>query len=229
MACHSIAAAWFVLTPIGKPVDFLQPISVNADVALLKWGLPKYQKQLLDRTGVDYSKIPAEDFATGLVTFKHPDTGQIAKAQFTSSWMYDKQGLRIFIDALGPDYTLELNSLRSQMEVFVADAAAEAVADAETAVEKATSSRGLIPVQVNELDLYGYVDELVDAYKAFLAGKDALLDWKYGLEITRLCQAAYLSAEKHSTVDLTETSIQKELESYSSLISQGRGAEVLYL
>ena len=228
MACHSIAAGWFALTPLGKPVDYLQPVAVNAETSLLKWGLPKYRKQLLDRMGVDYAKVPAEDFSTGLVTFKHPDTGQIAKTQFTSSWMYDKQGLRIFIDALGPDYTFELNSLRSPMEVFVGDAAAEAVANAESAVEKATASRGLIPIQGNELDLYGYVDELVDAHQAFLAGKDALLNWGYGLEITRLFQAAYMSAEKRCTIDLTDPAVQKELDSYVSLIAQGQGAEVLF-
>ena len=29
-------------------------------------------KRLLDKMGVDYAKTPAEDFATGVVTFKNP-------------------------------------------------------------------------------------------------------------------------------------------------------------
>jgi len=227
MGCHSIAASWFVLTPIGKPVTFLEPVSINAETALLKWGQPKYRQQLLDHTGVDYAKVPAEDFCTGIITFRNPETGQLVKAQFTNSWMYDKQGLRILMEGMGPGYAFEVNSLRSPLEVFISDAAAEAVADAEAALEKATASRGLLAVQPNELDLYGYVDELDDMRNAFLAGKDALLSWEYGLEITKLVQAGYLSAERRQTIDLTDPAIQKELESYTPLIAQGRGAEVL--
>jgi predicted dehydrogenase len=228
MACHSIAASWYVLTPVGKPVTYLEPTAVNADTCLLKWGLPKYRKELLDRMGVDYNKTPAEDFCTGIITFRNPDTDQIVKAQFTNSWMYDKQGLRLCMDGLGPGYAFEMNSLKAPLEVFVGDAAAEAVSDAETAVEKATASRGLIPVHANEVDLYGYVDELADARDAFLAGRDGLLNWEYGLEITKLCQAAYMSAEKRCTINLTDPAVQQELESYQSLISQGQGAEVLF-
>ncbi|MDH4240916.1 MAG: Gfo/Idh/MocA family oxidoreductase [Phycisphaerae bacterium] len=227
MGCHSIAVSWFVLTPVGKPVDFLEPVSINAETALLKWGRPKYRKQLLDRMGVDYAKVPAEDFCTGIITFRNPETGQLVKAQFTNSWMYDKQGLRLVMEGLGPGYAFEVNSLRSPLEVFISDAAAEAVADAETALEKATASRGLLTVQPNELDLYGYVDELDDMRDAFLAGRDAFLNWDYGLEITKLCQAGYMSAERRKTIDLTDPAVRKELESYVPLIAQGKGAEVL--
>ena len=228
MACHSIAASWYVLTPVGKPVSYLEPTAVNADTCLLKWGLPKYRQELLDRMGVDYNKTPAEDFCTGIISFRNPDTDQIVKAQFTNSWMYDKQGLRLCMDGLGPGYAFEVNSLKSPLEIFIGDAAAEAVADAETALEKATASRGLLIAEPNEVDLYGYVDELADARNAFLAGKDGLLNWEYGLEITKLCQAAYMSAEKRRTIDLTDPATLKELDSYQSQISQGRGAEVLF-
>jgi len=228
MACHSIAVGWFALTPLGRDVRFLQPIAVTADCALLKWGRPAYRQQLLERTGIDYAKTPAEDFCTGTIDFRNPDTGQVVKAQFTNSWMFDKQGLRLFMDGLGPGYAFEVNTLRSPLEVFIGDAAAEAVADAETALEKATASRGLLAVQPNEADLYGYVDEWIDATAAFRDGRDALLDWAYGLEITRLCQAAYLSAEEKKTIDLTDPAVGKRLESYTSLIAQGRGGEVLF-
>ena len=42
---------------------------------------------------------------------------------------------------------------------------------AELALEKSTASRGLLAVQVNEADLYGYTDENEDALQAFLAGR----------------------------------------------------------
>ncbi len=229
MGCHSIAVGWYVLTPIGKPVTFLEPVSVSAVTSLLKWGVPKYRQQLLERMGVDYSKVPAEDFATGMVTFKNPDTGQLVQAQFTNSWMYDKQGLRLLMDGLGPGYAFEQNSLRSPLEVFIGDDAAEAVADSETALEKATASRGLLTVETNEADLYGYVDEIADAVKNFKQGKDGFLNFAYGLEITKLCQAAYMSAEKGQTVYLNDPATQEELKSYKSLISQGRGAEILHV
>lgn len=229
MGCHSIAVSWFVLNPVGKPVNFLRPVSVSAEVGLLKWGVPKYREALLKKTGVDYGKVPAEDFATGIVTFKNPDTGQLVKAQFNNSWMYDKQGLLLRMDGLGPGYAFEVNSLKSPLEVFIGDEAAEAVADAESALEKATASRGLLTVQPDEADLYGYVDELTDAKDAFLAGRDALLSWDYGLEITQLVQAAYLAAERGQTLDLTDAKTNDALESYTSLIAQGKGAEQLHV
>ncbi len=228
MGCHSIASCRHMLTPPGKPPAFMEPISVQADTSLLKWGQPEYRKELKERYGVDYSKTPAEDFCTGIITFRNPESGQLAKAQFTNSWMYDKQGLRITMGALGPGYGMEVNTLQSPLEIFIGDAAAEAAADTEKALEKSTSSRGLLTVQPNEADLYGYVGELGNMRDSFLEGKDGYLNWEYGLEITRMCQAAYMAAERGETLDLTDTGIQSELESYKSLISQGKGAEVLF-
>ena len=228
MGCHSIACGWFVLTPMGKPLTFLQPVAVSAVTSLLKWGQPKFRQQLLERMGVDYSKTPAEDFCTGMVSFKNPETGQVVQAQFTNSWMYDKQGLRLTMDGLGPGYAFEMNSLKTPLEIFIGDEAAESVADAETALEKATATRGLLAVEPNEADLYGYVDEIEDAVACFKQGKDGYLNFAYGLEITKLCQAAYMSAERGCTIDLTDPAIQEELKTYTSLIAQGRGGEIFY-
>lgn len=227
MGCHSIAVSWFVLNPVGTPPEYLKPVSVTAETALLKWGIPKYREQLKQRMGVDYAKTPAEDFATGMITFQNPETGQRVKAQFTNSWMYDKQGLRLYMDGLGPGYAFEINTLQSPLQVFIGDEAAAAVADAETALEKATASRGLLAVQPNEADLYGYVDEIADARDAFLAGRDALLNWEYGLEITKLVQASYMAAERGATLDLTDPQTQKDLDSYTSAIAQGKGHDIL--
>lgn len=227
MGCHSIAIGRHILTPEGKATTFLKPVSMQCDTSLLKWGLPKYRKQLLDKFGVDYSKTPAEDFATGIATFKNPETGQLLKAQFTDSWMYDKQGLRLWMDALGPGYAMEVNTLISPVEIFIGDEAAEGVADAETALEKSTSSKGLLSVLPNEADLYGYTTEIQDAVNSFLNGKNALLDFEFGAEVTFLVQAAYMAAERRKTIDLTDNQVKNDLKNYQSLISQGRGAEVL--
>jgi predicted dehydrogenase len=228
MGCHSIAIGWYVLTPAGKPLTFLEPVSVSAETALLKWGQPKWREKLLKERGVDYAKAPAEDFATGMVTYRNPETGQLVKAQFTNSWMFEKQGLRLFMDGMGPGYAFEINTLISSLSIFIGDAAAEATADAELALEKSTASRGLLAVQHNEADLYGYTDENEEMARAFLAGRDGMLNWEYGLEITRLVMAAYLSAETKRTVDLTDPATRKQLETFIPLIAQGRGAEVLF-
>ena len=228
MGCHSIAVGRHVLTPLGQPVTFLEPVEVTADVALLKWGQPAWREQLLRDRNVDYAKAPAEDFATGIVTYRNPETGQRVKAQFTNSWMFEKQGLRLFMDGTGPGYAFEVNTLVSPLSIFIGDAAAEAVKDAEVALEKSTASRGLLAVQVNEADLYGYTDENADARDAFRTGRHAFLDWAYGLEVTRLVMASYLSAERKRVIDLTDPATQKELETYVPLIAQGRGAEQLY-
>jgi predicted dehydrogenase len=227
MGCHSIAVGRYVLTPPGKDLLFLQPLAVTADIGLLKWGQPRWREKLLKDRGVDYSKTPAEDFATGMITYRNPDNGQIVKAQFTDSWMFEKQGLRLFMDGMGPGYAFEVNSLVSSLNVFIGDAAAEAIADQEGALEKATASRGLLAVQYNEADLYGYTDENRDMLAAFSAGRDAMLSWGFGLEIQRLVMASYLSAERGRTIDLTDPVVLAELDTYVPAIQQGRGHDQL--
>ncbi len=227
MGCHCLAVGWYLLTPSGKPPRHLVARSVSADVALLKWGQPRWQAELRERFGVDYAATPAEDFATGTVTYADPETGQRSKAQFTVSWMYDKQGLRLLVDGIGPGYALEANSLRSPLEVFIGDAAADGVADSELALEKATASRGLLAIQPNEADLYGYTDENLDAAAAFREGRSGLLDFDYGVEIVRLTMAAYLSAEEGRVVDLTDPATLARLEGYVPAIQRGEGAAQL--
>jgi hypothetical protein len=150
------------------------------------------------------------------------------QAQFTNSWMYDKQGLRLWLEGLGPGYAFEANSLASPLSVFVSDVAAASIADQEAALEKATASRGLLTVQYNEMDLYGYTDENADAVAAFAARKDAMLSWHYGLEITRLVMAAYMAAERRQTIDLTDPAIQQELETFVPAVQLGLGHDMLY-
>ena len=227
MGCHSIAVGRYVLTPPDKDLLFLQPLSVSADLGLLKWGQKKWREQLLKDRGVDYSKTPAEDFATGMITYRNPETGQIVKSQFTDSWMFEKQGLRLFMDGMGPGYAFEINTLVSPLNVFIGDVAAQAIADQESALEKATASRGLLAVQYNEADLYGYTDENVDMLESFAAGRSAMLSWEYALEIQRLVMASYLSAEKGRTIDLTDKGTIAELDAYVPLIQQGKGGAQL--
>jgi len=225
MGCHSIAVGWYMLTPSGKEPRFLSPRRVTAQTMLLKWGLEEWRSKLMAR-GVDYTKTPAEDYATGAISFQHPDTQQEVVAQFTDSWMYDAPGLRLLMEALGPGYSYTVNSLESPAGLFISDEAASSVGDAEMALEKSQASRGALVLQPNEADLYGYVDEWRDAAAAFSQQRSALLDWEYGREITRLVMASYLSAEKGATIDLDDPKVAKDLATYLPAIQAGDGWKV---
>jgi len=226
MGCHSVAVGMHILTPSDKPPDYLKPVSVNADMALIKWSKQPWV-DTLRKKGVDYTVTPAEDYALVTITFKDPESGAIGVAQATNSWMYDAPGLRLLIEAFGPGYSYTVNSLNSPAELFISDAAAAAIENAELALEKAQATRGAMVLQANEPDLYGYIGEWRDAVTAFEEDRDALLNFKYGRLITRLVMAGYMAHEQKKTIDLTEEKMLKALQTYVPLIQQGKGAKVL--
>lgn len=226
MGCHSIACGMFMLTPLGKPLDYLKPVSINATMALLKWGKEPWRSQLKAR-GVDYSKTPAEDYSTVTLELKDPQTGHRSVVQAVNSWIYDAPGLRLLMETFGPGYSYTVNSLQSPSGIFISDAAATAVVDSELALEKSQASRGSLILQPNEADLYGYVAEWIDALTAFEQGKDAKLNLEYGKTITMLILAAYMSHEKRQVIDLTDAGVLRELEDYVPLIQKGEGNRVL--
>ena len=226
MGCHSVAAGMYMLTPSGKPPNYLKPISVSANMALLKWGKEPWISQLRKR-GVDYSVTPAEDYSNVSIMFQDPQTEVRSVVGAINSWMYDAPGLRLLTEAFGPGYSYTVNSLQSPAGLFISDAAATAVADSELALEKAQATRGALVLQANEPDLYGYIGEWRDAIAAFEQGKNALLDFEYGRLITMLIMAAYMSHEQKKVIDLTDAKVLKALDSYVPLIQQGKGAEVL--
>jgi predicted dehydrogenase len=226
MGCHSVAAGMYMLTPSGKPPNYLKPISVSANMALLKWGKEPWISQLRKR-GVDYSVTPAEDYSNVSIMFQDPQTEVRSVVGAINSWMYDAPGLRLLTEAFGPGYSYTVNSLQSPAGLFISDAAATAVADRELALEKAQATRGALVLQANEPDLYGYIGEWRDAIAAFEQGKNAMLDFEYGRLITMLIMAAYMSHEQKKVIDLTDAKVLKALDSYVPLIQQGKGAEVL--
>ncbi len=226
MGCHSIACGMYMVTPSGKPVNYLRPLRVNATMALLKWSKEPWKSQLKKR-GVDYSVTPAEDYSSVALEFEDPETKQHSIVQATNSWMYDAPGLRLLMETFGPGYSYTVNSLASPAGMFISDAAATAVSDSELALEKSQASRGALILQPDEIALYGYVAEWLDALQAFEEGHDALLNLEYGQFITMLIMAAYLSHEKKKVIDLTDPHTRAELETYVPLIQQGKGRQVL--
>ncbi len=226
MGCHSIAVGMYTLTPAGKPPDHLTPVSVTANMSLLKWSKEPWSSKLKEM-GVDYTSAPAEDYSNVTLEFKDPETGTRSIAQATNSWMYDAPGLRLLMEVFGPGYSYTVNSLQSPAGMFISDSAAAAVADSEVALEKSQATRGALVLQPNEPDLYGYVAEWRDALAAFEKGEDGMLNLEYGRLVTMLIVAAYMSHEKKKTIDLTDPAVLQELETYVPLIQQGKGKEIL--
>lgn len=226
MGCHSIAVGMHMLTPSDKPQNYLQPVSINAELALLKWGKSPWLEHLQTQ-GIPFDEKPAEDYANVSIQLRDPETGRLGMVQAANSWMFDSAGLRLAMETFGPGYSYSCDSLRSPGEVFVGDKASASIEDPFAAVENAQSTRGRLVLQPNEPDLYGYVGEWRDALAAFERGENAWLDLRYGRLITLLTMAGYLSHETRQVVDLQDPQTMAKLETYIPLIQQGRGAELL--
>jgi predicted dehydrogenase len=225
MGCHSVAVGEELATPLfGKR---LIPLSVTANMGLLKWGNEPWRSKLLKR-GVDYTKTPAEDYACVSYTFES-EGGKIAMVQATDSWMYEAPGLRLNMEMMGPGYAVNVNTLNSPSGIFISDDAATSVGNAELALEKSQASRGQLVVQPNEPDLYGYVGEWRDAVPALKQGKSGLLDLEYGVRVVKLVMVAYMSHERAETIDLKRGAFldSSELAAYVPLIQQGKGHKIL--
>jgi predicted dehydrogenase len=223
MGCHSVAVGEVMATPLGKPLGYLTPVSVTANMALLKWGKKPWIDHLKKR-GVDYTKTPAEDYACVSYVFKDPETNQKVVVQATDSWMYEAPGLRLAMESMGPGYAINVNTLYSPSSIFISDAAAEATGNAELALEKSQASRGQLIVQPNEPDLYGYVGEWLDALQAFSQNRDASLNFAYGKRVVEMVMAGYLSHEKGQTICFDS---HLDLMNYVPAIQKGQGGKVL--
>ena len=71
MMCHSALVVRHLLTKPGAPRSSLTPARITAHIASLKWSRPEYAKRLAQQMGkeVDYTKRPAEDFASLMIEF----------------------------------------------------------------------------------------------------------------------------------------------------------------
>ena len=140
MMCHSVEVARHLLTAPDETRDALKVISANATVANLKWTRPAYVRRLKREMGseVDYGRRPAEDFARGTLVLEDPD-GNEAMIETTTSWAYVGAGLRIQLELLGPEYSMEFSSLGTGLKVFISRAVKGAAG--EDLVRSRTPSR----------------------------------------------------------------------------------------
>ncbi len=216
MLCHSYEAARFLLAAPGEPRDSLTVAEVSAQIASLKWTRPEYVELLRQQTGgaVDYARSPAEDFARATVRLHTPE-GLPAIVEATTSWGFVGPGLRLRMELLGPEYSMQVDTLNSELSVFLSRRVTGS--EGEDLVEKQNAEQGLMPVVADEAAAYGYAAENRHMVRAFLAGLPPDETWDDGLAVTTVLMACYLSAEQGRTV----TFPAPELESFVPAVAQG--------
>lgn len=195
MMCHSIEAARYLLTPPGtKPSEWLTPVSVEATIASLKWGRDRYAAQLKEDypDAPDYRTQPSEDYARATYTFINGD-GEPVIAETGTSWAFDGAGLRLLFELLGPEYSMSVDTLDPEANIFLSRALQQQ--EGEDLVEKQNAEQGLMPVVPDEPGAYGYTAENATVTSAFLRGEQPRESLVEGLEVTELLMAAYKAAE----------------------------------
>ena len=215
MMCHSVEVARHLLTDPAKPRQSLRIKSVQGTVANLKWTQPKYAQQLSDRYGsdVDYRNRPSEDFARATITLQDEE-GNDLMIEATTSWAYVGAGLRIQLELLGPEYSMEFNSLATGLKIFMSR---EITGDeGEDLVEKQNAEQGLMPVLEDEAGVYGYTDENRHMVECFRKGQTPSETFEDGLAVVQMLMGLYYSAEVGKTVLFPA----QELEDYVPLVAR---------
>ncbi len=199
MLCHSYEAARALLTAPEESREALAVREVSAQIASLKWTQPQYAEALSDAMGrdVDYRTAPAEDFARAMVTLATPN-GQPVVIEATTSWGFVGPGLRLRMELLGPEYSMQVDTLHSDLSVFLSRRVQGA--SGEDLVEKQNAEQGLMPVIADAPATYGYVEENRHMVRSFLAGTPPQETWEDGLAVTEVLMACYLSAERGAVV-----------------------------
>ena len=199
MMCHSVEEARFLLTDPEKKRESLTPVSVNAYASCLKWQRPEYAKILSENSGgeTDYLKRPSEDFARSLIEYRDEENQKLV-VETTTSWCFVGAGLRLSMELFGPEYSMFVNTLDSDLKVFFSRKVAGA--EGEDLVEKQNAESGEMPVVSSEADTYGYTAENRHMVESFLAGRRPEENFSDGLAVTELLIAAYMSAEQDKTI-----------------------------
>ncbi len=199
MMCHSVEEARFMLTPPGASRDELTPVKVTAYASCLKWQIPEYVEHLKRISGgrLDYANRPAEDFARSVIEYRDKQ-GNILVVETTTSWCYVGAGLRLTMELLGPEYSLQINTLDSGLKVFFSRRVKGKAG--EDLVEKQNAEVGLMPVVASEEHEYGYTSENRHMVESFLEGRRPMENFSDGVNVTELLMTAYMSIEKDKTM-----------------------------
>ena len=216
MMCHSVEEARFMLTEPGRSRDTLTPLSVNAYASCLKWQRPEYAEILKENSDgkTDYINRPAEDFARSLIEYKD-ESGHKLVVETTTSWCFVGAGLRLSMELFGPEYSMFINTLDSDLKVFFSRKVAGQ--EGEDLVEKQNSESGEMPVVSSEADTYGYTAENRHMVECFLSGKRPEENFSDGVAVTELLMTAYMSAEQDKTIKFPP----KDLDDFIPAVAKG--------
>ena len=216
MMCHSVEEARFMLTEPGRSRDTLTPLSVNAYASCLKWQRPEYAEILKENSDgkTDYINRPAEDFARSLIEYKD-ESGHKLVVETTTSWCFVGAGLRLSMELFGPEYSMFINTLDSDLKVFFSRKVAGQ--EGEDLVEKQNSESGEMPVVSSEADTYGYTAENRHMVECFLSGMRPEENFSDGVAVTELLMTAYMSAEQDKTIQFPP----KDLDDFIPAVAKG--------
>ncbi len=199
MMCHSVEVVRHLLTKPGAPRSSIKPVNITAHIASLKWTRPEYVERLKRTMGpdVDYSKQPAEDFASSTIQYEAED-GSTLLGEVTTSWSFVGAGLRLSAELLGPEYSMSWNTLDTSLKLFFSrQVTGEA---GEDLVEKQNAEMGLMPVIPDEPVAYGYESENRHFTQAFMRGETPMLTFDDGVEVMEILMTSYMSAEQGRTL-----------------------------
>ena len=199
MMCHSVEEARFMLTAPNASRDSITPLTVNAYASCLKWQRPEYAKILSENSSgkTDYLKRPAEDFARSLIEYED-ENGEKLVVETTTSWCFVGAGLRLSLELFGPEYSMFVNTLDSDLKIFFSRNVVGS--EGEDLVEKQNAESGEMPVVSSETDTYGYTEENRHMVESFLAGIRPMENFSDGVNVTELLMTAYMSAENNKTI-----------------------------
>ena len=196
MLCHALAGNHVLLADPARTDGGLDPVSISADTETLKWAREEYAAELREEYGVDYETAPADDYARATIRYES-DAGGPLISEATGSWCYVGAGVRRSIELLGPEYSGQVVTDGESSSVFVSDA----LCNGDGWAEKQTATSGRMPIPGKRVVDGGYVAENRNAVDAFERGENGRLDLHDGLEVLRLCMAAYRAAETGEDID----------------------------
>jgi predicted dehydrogenase len=208
MMCHSALVVRHLLTKPGAPRATVKPVRITAHIASLKWSRPNYAKKLSKQFGkeVDYTRSPAEDFASTTIEFE-TDDGYTVIGEASTSWSFVGAGLRLSAELLGPEYSMAWNTLDSGLKLFFSREVRGK--EGEDLVEKQNAEMGQMPVVANEAAAYGYEAEDRHFVRVFLGKEEPLLTFDDGLDVVKMLMTAYQSAEQGKTLSFPPKGLDK--------------------
>jgi len=216
MMCHSALLVRHLLTRPGEPLSSVRPVKVTGKIASLKWSRPNYARKLRETFGekVDYTRTPSEDFAGLTIEFETSDGARVL-GEATTSWSYVGPGLRLSAELLGPEYSMQWNSLDSGLRLFFSRAVQGP--EGEDLVEKQNAETGMMPVVPNEAVVYGYEAENRHFARAFLGLEEPRLTFDDGIGVVEVLMTAYKSAEEERTLTLPVS----DLKTFRPAVARG--------